>query len=207
LTYSLAPRILTEIRLESITCREHLWLDMRKGTTSRKTRFSATFQIVTIQEPWAFLAWFISSLGLLLHRSNVRSCSKPPVPSGELPKRGIKRRFSNAIDALARPSHTGNGRGSEFAASVVGWWKNIHARFQVHSCYGSRDINVLKQKFGKCAKWSLFSYPVTFKYPNINIAIKGPSRNYNIMLVYKNMHSRNQVSLVREFHIIKSNYL
>ena len=34
-----------------------------------------------------------------------------PVPSGEPPKRGIKRRFSNAIDAAARTAHTGSGRG------------------------------------------------------------------------------------------------
>ena len=65
------------------------------------------------------LAWLISSLDLLLHRSNVRSLSKPPVPSGEPPQWGIKRRFSNAIDALARPAHTGSGRGPRFAASVV----------------------------------------------------------------------------------------
>ena len=106
--------------------------------------------------------WFVGSFGLLLHRSNVRSYSKPPVPSGEPPKWGIKRRFSNEIDAAARPAHTGCGRGSRFAASVAGWCKNIHARFEVHSCYGSRDISVLKWKFGKCAKWSLFSYPVTY---------------------------------------------
>ena len=93
----------------------------------------------------------VSSLGLLLHRSNVRSLSKPPVPSSEPPKWGIKRRFSNAIDAGVCPAHTGSGRGPRFAASVVGWWKNIHARFEVHSCYGSRDIIVLKQNFRKCA--------------------------------------------------------
>ena len=29
---------------------------------------------------------FVNSSGLLLHRSNVRSYSKPPVPSGEPPK-------------------------------------------------------------------------------------------------------------------------
>ena len=41
---------------------------------------------------------------------------------------------------------TGNGRGSEFAMNVAGWLKNIHARFQVHSYYGSRGIiSVLKQ--------------------------------------------------------------
>ena len=107
------------------------------------------------------LAWFISSLDLLLHRSNVRSLSKPPVLSGEPPKWGIKRRFSNAIDVRGRPTHTGSGRGPQLAPSVDGWLKNIHARFEVHSCYGSRDISVLKWKFGNSAKWSLFSDPVT----------------------------------------------
>ena len=106
--------------------------------------------------------WFTGSLGLLLHRSNVRSLSRPPVPSGEPPKWGIKRRFLNAIDALTCPAHTGCGRSSRFAASVVGWCKNIRARFEVHSCYGSIDISVLKWKLGKYTKWSLFSYPVTF---------------------------------------------
>ena len=57
-----------------------------------------------------FLAWFISSLGLLLHRSDIRSYSEPSVPSGELPKRGIKWQFLNMIDTLARPAHTRNGR-------------------------------------------------------------------------------------------------
>ena len=38
-------------------------------------------------------AWFVSSLGLLLHRFNVRSLSKPPVQSSEPPKQGIKRKF------------------------------------------------------------------------------------------------------------------
>ena len=89
------------------------------------------------------LAWFISSLDLLLHRSNVWSLSKP-VPSGEPPKWGIKRQFSNAIDTCARPTHTGTGRDPRIAASV-GWLKNIHARFEVHSYYGSRYTSVLKE--------------------------------------------------------------
>ena len=46
--------------------------------------------------------WFVSSLGLPLHRSNVRTLSKPPFLSSEPLKRGIKRRFSNTIDAAAR---------------------------------------------------------------------------------------------------------
>ena len=53
--------------------------------------------------------WFMSSLSLLLHRFNIRSYSKPPVPSGEPPKSGIKRRFLNEIDVAARPAHTGCG--------------------------------------------------------------------------------------------------
>ena len=142
---------------------DRIW---EKGALRAKRVFLPFFKLSPFQglKSPRLLAWFISSLGLLLHRSNVRSYSKPPVPSGEPPKRGIKRPFSNAIDALARPAHTGSGRGSEFAASVVGWWKNIHARFQVHSCYGSRDISVLKRKFRKCVKLTVFSYPVTYSY-------------------------------------------
>ena len=141
------------------------WCSYRRGYCARAKRdFLPFFKLSPFQSLKSprLLAWFVSSLGLLLHRSNVRSLSKPPVQSSEPPKQGIKRRFSNAIDVRARPAHTGNGRGSRFAAGVVGWWKNIHARFEVHSCYGSRDINVLKWKFGKCAIWSLFSYPVTY---------------------------------------------
>ena len=134
---------------------------MRKGTISRKTQLFAVFKLSPFQGP-KLPTWFVSSLGLLLHRSNVRSYSKPPVLSGELPKWGIKQRFSNAINACACPAHTGNGRGSEFLASVAGWWKNIHTKVQVSSCYTFRVINVLKWKFGKCAIWSLFSYPTTY---------------------------------------------
>ena len=108
--------------------------------------------------------WFVGSLGLLLHRSNVRSLGKPPVSSGEPSKQGIKRRFSNAIDTRARPAHTGSGRGSQLVASVARWWNNIHAKFEVHSCCGSKDINVWICKFGKCAIRSLFSYPTTYAY-------------------------------------------
>ena len=92
------------------------------------------------------LIWFVGSLSLPLHRSNIRSYSKASVPSSEPPKWDIKRWFSNAINAPARPTHTGNGQGSEFLASVAGWWKNIHVKVQVHSCYGSRDISVFKMK-------------------------------------------------------------
>ena len=59
------------------------------------------------------------------------------------------------------PHQVGSGRGSEFLASVAGWWKNIHAKVEVHSCYGSRDINILIWKFGNSTKWSLFSDPIS----------------------------------------------
>ena len=137
---------------------------MRKGTTPRKTHFLPFFKLSPFQglKSPRLPTWFIGSLGLLLHRSNVRGYSKPPVPSGEPPNWGIKPRFSNAIDVVARSAYTGCGRGSRFAATVAGWCKNILTRFEVPSCYGSRDISVLKWKFGNCAKWSLFSYPVTY---------------------------------------------
>ena len=123
---------------------------MRNGTTLGKTQFLPFFKLSPFQglKSPRLPTWFVGSLGLLLHRSKVRSNSKPP-------KWGIKRRFSNAINVLARLAHTRCGRGSQFAASVAGWCKNIHARFEVHSCYGSRDISILKWKFGKCAKWYL----------------------------------------------------
>ena len=142
---------------------DRIW---EKGPLRAKRDFLPFFKLSPFQglKSPRLLTWFIGSIGLLLHRSNVKSYSKASVPSGEPPKWGIKRRFSNAIDAAARPAHTGNGRGSEFLASVAGWWKNIHTKVQVHSCYGSRDISVLKWKFGNSAKWSLFSDPVTYIY-------------------------------------------
>jgi hypothetical protein len=92
-----------------------MWPDLRKGGTSRKTWFFKLSPFQGLKSP-RLLAWFVSSLGLLLHKSNVRSYTKPPVPSGEPPKWGIKRWLLNMIDTLARRS----GRGSEIAASVVG---------------------------------------------------------------------------------------
>jgi len=46
------------------------------------------------QSPW-LSASFTDTLGLLLHRSNVKSYSVPSVSSGELPKWGIKQAISN----------------------------------------------------------------------------------------------------------------
>ena len=45
--------------------------------------FFCCFQAVTTLRP-------SDSLGLLLHKSNVRNSSKPPIPNGELPNWGIK---------------------------------------------------------------------------------------------------------------------
>ena len=90
--------------------------------------------------------WFVGRLAY----------GKASVPSSEPPKWGIKQRFSNAINVAV-----GNGQGLEFLASVAGW-KNVHAKVEVRSCYGSRDISIFKWKFGNGAKWSLFSDPVTY---------------------------------------------
>ena len=140
---------------------DRIW---EKGPYHAKRDFLPFFKLPPFQglKSPRLLTWFVGSLGLLLHRSNVRRLGKPPVPSGEPPKWGIKRRFSNVIDARARPAHTGNGQGSQLVASVAGWWNNIHAKFEIHSCYGSRDIKVWICKFRKCAIRSLFSYATTY---------------------------------------------
>ena len=139
---------------------DRIW---EKGALHAKRNFFAIFKLSPFQglKSPRLLAWFISSLGLLLHRSNIKSYIKPPVPSSGPPKRGIKWWFSNTIDVHTRPAHAGSGRGSDFLASVAGWWKNIHAKVQVHSWYGSWDI-VLKWKFRNSAKCPLFSDPVTY---------------------------------------------
>ena len=157
-----------------LQCCDRIW---EKGPFRAKRDFSAFFKLLPfkgLKSP-GLLSWFLSSLDLPLHRPNVRSYSKPPVPSAEPPKRGIKRRFSNAIDARSPWA------GSEFLASVVGWWKNIHTRFEDHSCYGSRDISVLKRKFGKCAKWSLISYLYIHQYCTSVVCV-----NYNRCALFGN---------------------
>ena len=138
---------------------------MRKGSTLHKTWFflalSNCHHSKSSRPPFP-LIWFLCNLDLLFHKSNIRNYSKPPVPSGELSKRSIKWRFLNMINVLSpHPHRKWAGLG---ILSVAGWWKNIHARFEVHSCNGSRDISILKWKFRKCAKWSLFSYPVTYRH-------------------------------------------
>ena len=51
----------------------------------------------------------------------------------------------NVINTCTRPTHTGRVLGLEFLTSIAGCGKNLHARFQVHSCYGSRDLSILKR--------------------------------------------------------------
>ena len=81
---------------------------------------------------------------------------KPPVLSGELPNWGIKQQFLNEINTFVCPTHTKNGRDSEFLVIVVGWWKKHHAKVQVHSCYGSRDTSADKWNSGIAqSAWSL----------------------------------------------------
>ena len=148
------------INLSSIC--DRIW---EKGPYCAKCDFLQLFKLPPFQglKSPRLPTCFVGSLGLLRHRSNVRSYSKPPVPSSEMPKWGIKWRFSNAIDTRARPAHTGSGRGSQRVVSIAGWWKNIHAKFEVHSYYGFRDINIWICKFGKCTIRSLFSYPTTYQ--------------------------------------------
>ena len=115
------------ISLQYYIC-DRIW---EKGPYRTKHDFLPLFKLPPFQglKSPRLPTWFVGSLGLLLHRSNVRSYSKPPVLSSEPPKWGIKRRFSNAIDACVRPAHTGSGRGSQRVASIAGWYKNIHAQF------------------------------------------------------------------------------
>ena len=143
---------------------------MRKGTTARKTRFFGIFQTVTIsrpQEPQAsdLVSEQFGPSTSQIQRYKLQQASCPEWWAA-------KERHKMAIFERTRsPLPHRKGWGSEFLASVAGWWKNIHARFEVHSCYGSRDISVLKWKFGKCAKWSLFSYPVTNRASDIPLHV------------------------------------
>ena len=141
----------------------YIW---EKGALGAKCDFLPLFNLPPFRGSRSprLQTWFVSTLGLLLHRSNGRSLSKPPVPNGEPPKWGMKWRFSNEIDAAARPPPphrmwAGPTICSECSRMMEEY---IHARFEVHRCYGSRDISVLKQKFRKCAKCPLFSNPVTY---------------------------------------------
>ncbi len=127
-----------------------MWPDMRKGPLRAKYFFCHFSNCHHSKTPRALGFW----LGLLAVWAFY---FKDPTLEAtvSLLYRATKDRHKTAIDQHACPAHTGNGSGSKFAANV-GWWKNIHARFEVHSCYGSRDI------IGKSAKWSLSLYPVTY---------------------------------------------
>ena len=56
-------------------------------------------------------------------------------------------------DRYAHSAHTGSGWGLDFLMSVAGWWNNIYARFQVHSCFDSQDI---KWRFGNTVQIQLY---------------------------------------------------
>ena len=172
--YSKGPWQLTNVlaqQNESTNCSYHncdrIW---EKGPLRAKRVFLPFFKLSPFQglKSSRLLTRFVGSLGLLLHRS-VRSYRKASVPSSEPPKWGIKWRFSNAIDVAGHPAHTGNGRGSEFLASIAGWWKNIHTKVQVHSCYGSRDISVLNEYSG-IARSGPFSQILCHIWGNIQLS-------------------------------------
>jgi hypothetical protein len=55
---------------------------------------------------------FISSLGLLHNPTLEATCSKPPIPSSELPKRHKIAIFER--NRHTRPARTGSGTGSQF---------------------------------------------------------------------------------------------
>ena len=108
-----------------------------KGALCAKHDFLSLFSLLPFRasESPRLQTWFISSLVLSFHRSNVRSPGKPTVSSSELPKRDIK------------------WCGSLFAATII-----EEVSCQGISCYGSTDANI---KFRKCVKCPLFSNPVT----------------------------------------------
>ena len=135
-----------------------------KGPYHAKRDFLLFFKLSPSQghKSPRFPTWFVDSLGLLLHGSNIRSLRKPPVPNSELPNWGIKPQFLNTINSCICSAQTGSGCGTKFLAHVAGWCENLHTKVEVCSCYTFQVISVLKWKFRKCAIWSLFSYPVTY---------------------------------------------
>ena len=123
-------------------------------------------------------------LGLLLHRSKVRSYSKPPVLSSEMPKLSIKTMIFGHDWHIHSPAHAGNGQGLEFLVSVAGWWKNIHTKVQVHSCYGSR---VNKHFFNESSgiAWSgPFSQILSYLNGTTLYHFSVPSRIYYLYLLF-----------------------
>ena len=77
------------------------WLNVtgseKRGHFAQNVIFLPLFKLSPrqgLQSPWLPTS-FTDTLGLLLHRSNVKSYSIPSVSSGELPKWGIKRAISN----------------------------------------------------------------------------------------------------------------
>ena len=59
--------------------------DKRVNFVQNANLFILVLKLLPFQGP-TLLIWFVSSLDLLLYRSNVRSHSKPPVLRSELPK-------------------------------------------------------------------------------------------------------------------------
>ena len=56
-----------------------------RGNFAQNAIFFVTFQLASIPSP-GFSNWFVSRSALLLHRSNARSYSMPPVSNSKAPK-------------------------------------------------------------------------------------------------------------------------
>ena len=118
-----------------------IWPDLRKGGTSCKRNFCHFHNHSIISSH--YICFWLGSLGLLLLRSNVRSLSKPPVPSSEPPKRDIKQCFQTWLMCALTPPIP-RWAWFRILVNVVGWWKNVRVKFHVHSYYGSRDTQRFK---------------------------------------------------------------
>ena len=138
-------------------CPVGMWWDMRNVTTLHDTQFIYfnCHHSKASKNPHAGfpLNWYIGSLALLLHWSNVRRHSlKPPVR----PKQwATKVRHKTIYHRVLSPPTPGE----EVWLGQQDNINYIHAKVQVLSCHGSRD---LRWKFGNCVKWSLFSHPITW---------------------------------------------
>ena len=158
-------------------------VDLRKEPTLHKTWYFAIFQTVTTL--W-LQAFHLVCRQFRLHRSNVRSYSKPPVLSSELPNWGKKQRRLMCL--LTPPTPEMRATWNSLQVLLAGWWKSIHAKAQVHSCYGSRDIRVEKWKFRKCTKFpQIRSHGFISECPEL----KGYERSIDKVLILTLIQAKN----------------
>ena len=82
------------------------------------TAIFITFQPATISSQLGFRLGLIAVWAFYFTDPTLEA--SPLIPSGDPPKTAIKWRFSTAVETCTHPTHTRSGRGSQFAASVVG---------------------------------------------------------------------------------------